>query len=351
MNTPDATARLPVNHSARWLVAHGILVCALFFMNACAAFDHVPEAPQRFEFIAPHMGMQARIVLHANDPDRAKAAADPAFAEIGRLDRMLSDWREDSEVARLNAAAGREPVAVSDEFIDVLQRSMEVSRMSDGAFDVTIGPVMQLWREAIRSQQQPSTDEIERAHELVNWRDVEVDRPARTVRLKRAGMRLDLGGIGKGFAADRALDILRQHDCPSAMIAIAGDIRLGDPPPATAGWTIAIDDGLTPQHTLALALANCGISTSGDREQSLIIDGVHHSHIIHPQHGVGLADRIAVTVIAPDATASDAIGTAVSVMGAERGLAMIENLDGVAARVVEMNDGVPRAQQNSRFPK
>jgi FAD:protein FMN transferase len=293
--------------------------------------------------------MQARIVLYADDADRAKAAADAAFAEIAALDAILSDWRDDSEVAQVNAAAGGEPVRVSDALIDVLQRSIEVSRLSDGAFDVTIGPVTQLWRRAREKQQLPAQVEIDKAQALVDWRAIENDECRRTVRLAKPGLRLDFGGIGKGYAADRALVILRERHIPACLVALAGDIALGDPPPEARGWSIAIADGLS-NTILTLELANCGISTSGDVEQFLDVGGERRSHIVTPHEGLGLPQRIAATVIAPDATAADALATAVCVMGSWRGMAMIEGVREVAARMVTLERDSVRVQSSETFP-
>ena len=129
-------------------------------------------------------------------------AADAAFAEIARLDSILSDWRNDSQVAKVNLEAGGLPVQVDERLIDLLERANDVSRISEGTFDVTIGPVTQMWREARKTGQQPMVTDVQAAHELVDWQAIEIDAEYRTVRLPRAGMRLDFGGIGKGYAAD-----------------------------------------------------------------------------------------------------------------------------------------------------
>ncbi len=311
-----------------------------------------PSVPnlQRLEFIAPRMGMQARIVLYADDAARGKAAADAAMTEIDRLDHLLSDYRDDSETAVVNSAAGAaDPVGVSEAFIDVLQRSLEISRLSDGAFDVTVGPLTQLWRKARDSGRAPSQPEIDAAHALVNWRDVEITAVARTVRLKRFGMRLDFGGIGKGFAADCAMSVLQAHGVTRALVALAGDVRLGDPPPGARGWSIAINDGITSDAP-TLELSDCGISTSGDVEQSLQIEGQRRSHIIDPRGGLGLPGRSAVTIIAPEATAADALATAVNVMGPEAGLAMIDGIERAAARFVIGASAGARIQSTARWP-
>ncbi len=309
-------------------------------------------APQRLEFIAPAMGMQARIVMYAADADQAKVAAKAAFDEIARLDAILSDWRDDSELAKVNLEAGGLPVQVDASFIEVLQRAQEISLASDGACDVTVGPVTQLWRTALAQNREPQQSEIDVAHALVNWRAIEIDAEYRTVRLPKPGMRLDFGGIGKGYAADRALTILRERGFPACLAALEGDIALGDAPPGECGWLVSIADGLSDSasdSTASIQLHNCGVSTSGDAEQFLEIAGERYSHIFDPRTGVGLRERIAVAVIARDATASDALATAVSVMGPNRGLAMIDGIDGASARIVMLDHDFTRVVQSAAF--
>lgn len=308
---------------------------------------------QRFECNAPCMGMPARIVMFARDSAHAKAAGDAAIAGMNRLDQLLSDYRDDSETAAVNRAAGGEAVNVSPDFLAVLTASLANSHRSEGAFDVTIGPVTQLWRAAAREQRSPSQAEIDAAHALVNWRDVEVDVARSQVRLMKPGMQLDFGGIGKGFAADRAMNVLREHGVSIALVALAGDIRLGDPPPGKLGWSIALADGLHDEladDAPILQLANCGVSTSGDAEQFIVLDGERRSHIIDPREGLGMRDRNAVSIIAPDATTADALATAASVMPRDRAIALIEATEGVAARFVWLDGDSIYVSTTGHFP-
>jgi thiamine biosynthesis lipoprotein len=349
--------------TAPWAIA-GILIMVVVGMSACSGGLVEPNAamnptsgsdhtPQRLEFIAPAMGMQARIVMHADDPVVAKAAAKAAFNEIARLDAILSDWRDDSHVAKVNLEAGGLAVQVDDVFIELVERSRQISEATGGAFDVTIGPVTRLWREARERHATPEQSKIDAAHALVDWRLIEIDPEYRTIRLPQPGMRLDFGGIGKGFAADRALAILAEKGFPQSLVALEGDLAIGAAPPGQAGWRIAIADGLTPpsagETAAALILHNCGVSTSGDIEQSIAIDGVQQSHIIHPHEGLGLTARIAATVIAPDATTADALATAACVLGPERGVAAVESVEGAMARVVTLVRDVPRVAQSPAF--
>jgi FAD:protein FMN transferase len=292
---------------------------------------------ERFEFAQPHMGTSARLVLYAPDAAAARVAADRAFARIAELDARLSDYREDSELMRLCAQGGGPRVTVSDDLARVLNAAQKVARRSGGAFDVTIGPVSRLWRRARAAGALPDRDELATAQRLVGYRELEVSLERRTVRLKRAGMMLDLGGIGKGYAADAALAVLRAHAVPAALVALGGDIAAGDAPPGESGWRIAIAP-LGPGLDTVVAskrLRRAGISTSGDAEQFLERDGVRRSHLIDPATGQARRGRAGVTVVATSATMSDALSTAAGVMGTERGRRLVDDTPGAAALFVE----------------
>jgi thiamine biosynthesis lipoprotein len=309
----------------------------------------------RLEFTEPHMGMQARIVLFAEDSQAATRAAAAAFARIADLDRTLSDYRADSELMELCEHSGGGPVRVSDDLLAVLMRSLEISAASDGAFDVTVGPVTKLWREAKRRGTPPGESELTAVHSLVNWRNVKLDERNRTVELLQPGMRLDLGGIAKGYAADCAVQILNAHGFACCLVGLAGDLKIGDAPPGKQGWSIALETGEPNDSPIMLDLHNVAISTSGDAEQFLVIDGQRHSHIINPARpdDLGLTDRIAVTVIARDGMTADALATAVSVMGPQRGLKLIESIPGAGAagRVIVITSGGESAvYANHEFP-
>jgi len=259
---------------------------------------------ERFEQVEPHMGTLVRITIYARDASVMK----PAFARIAELDEELSDYRPLSELNRLCRTHG-EAVRVSDDLFRVLEAAQKLSALTDGAFDVTVGPVTHLWR----TGKLPD----EAATSRVGWRNLALDRAHRTATLKVAGMQLDLGAIAKGYAADEALKVLKSLGVKRALIAVSGDIVAGDAPPGTHGWKI----GLEPAGGEIL-LRNAAVSTSGDEEQSRTIGGVRYSHIIDPRTGRGLTSPIAVTVVARRGLDADPIATAVSVMGGERGRAV-----------------------------
>lgn len=260
------------------------------------------------------MGVQTRFVLWAASEKSARAAADAAFSRVEDLEQIMSDYRPDSELMRLCSRAGGPAVAVSGDLFRVLSRSQELARRSGGAFDVTVGPSVALWRQARTARALPSSDALDGARRLVGWRNVTLDAKARSVRLALPGMKLDLGGIAKGFACDAALSVLRSRGIRSALVEMGGDIAVSGPPPGEKGWKIDITGRDQP-----FTLRDCGVSTSGDLYQFVEIGGVRYSHVVDPRAGLGLTSRIEVTVVAPDATTSDSLATAISVLGEKRG--------------------------------
>ncbi|MFQ6096198.1 MAG: FAD:protein FMN transferase [Armatimonadota bacterium] len=262
------------------------------------------------------MGVQVRIVVYAPDAEQADRACEASFRRIAALEDVMSDYRPESELMRLCAQAGGPPVHVSDDLFRVLERSQALSRLTQGAFDVTAGPFVRLWRTARRTGHLPSRGELEKARARVGWRKMRLDSEARTVELTVPGMMLDLGGIAKGYALDCALATLRRHGIERALIEAGGDIILGDPPPGRAGWRILIPHA-TPERQ-RVTFSNAAVSTSGDTRQYARVEGGVFSHIVDPRVGLRRAEPIVATVIGPDATTTDALATAACVLGRRR---------------------------------
>lgn len=328
---------------ALWLAAAGMAAVA-------------PNEPplQRFEFLQIQMGIPFEITVYAADEAAANKAVRAAYARVKQLNGMLSDYDPDSELNRLCQSSGPgKPVKVSPELLFVLQKSLELSKASDGAFDVTIGPVVDLWRRARRKKELPNPAAPKAALERVGYEHILIDEKAGTVELRKENMRLDLGGIAKGYAADEALRVLREHGVARALCAAAGDIVAGDPPPGEKGWRVGIAPLEKPDGPPSrfLSLANRAVSTSGDAFQSVEIDGTRYSHIVDPQTGLGLTTRSSVTVVAPKGITSDSVASAVSVLGRNAGLKLVESMDGVSALfVAEEKDGL-KATASSDFPE
>ncbi len=314
----------------------------------------VPQAKlTRYSFTEPRMGTTFKIIVYAPDEATAKTAAGAAFTRVAELDGIMSDYKPASELMKLCAKAGGDPVKVSDDLWTVLERAQEVARRSDGAFDVTVGPIVRLWRRARKIVQMPDPDDLARARALVGYDKVRLDPKAHTVQLLKKGMQLDLGGIAKGYAADQALLVLKKHGLTRALVAAGGDIAVGDAPAGADAWTIGIAPVEDPESKPKkyLLLTNAAVSTSGDAEQYVEIGGKRYSHIVNPKTGLGLVGRMTVTVVAPNGITSDSLTKVVAVLGPEKGFPIIEETKGVSGYVVRKTDKGEETFASSHFPE
>ena len=292
---------------------------------------------KRYEFEKGLMGSPFRLVFYASGDSLANEAARLAFSRIEELNETLSDYRDGSEINRLSATSVTgEWVAVSDDLFNILFISKKISRHTHGNFDVTVGPAVQLWRRAMRRNSFPTEAELRTAMESVGYRHVKLRHRSQSVRLTHSGMRLDVGGIGKGFAADEAVKVLEKLGIKSVLIDAGGDITLRDPPPGKTVWEISIDSG-NPQDstTSTISLANAAIATSGDAYRYLEHEGIRYSHIVDPKTGVGLRFQVRTTVVAPKGTSADALATAFSVAGIKHGKKIIRKFPGVKVWLLE----------------
>lgn len=332
-----ATKRTQRRAHRLWL---GPLLVVVVAFGAAPGLDD-PAAPRRFSYREPHMGTEFTLVLYNADEAIANQAAQRAFDRIKALDEILTDYDPNSELMRLVACAGGPPVPVSPDLFAVLSRAKELYDRSNGAFDPSIAPVVRLWRRARRERKLPDPMTLARARALVGGDAIRLDPGRRTVELTRPGMKLDLGGIAKGYASGEAIRVLREAGITSALVAGSGDIVASDPPPGRPGWTIGIApleaepqaDGTKGRTIL---LSNAAVSTSGDAEQFVEIDGLRYSHVIDPKTGLGLTDRRSVTVIAPDGALADGLDTTACVLGPEPGLALVESYPGASALFVRI---------------
>ncbi len=326
----------------------GTLVVDLIWMSSWA----LAQSQERFTFAEPHLGTIVEITLYAPEDTVANDAAKAAFRRLKELDQIFSDYKTDSETMRLcdSAGSGR-AVKVSPELFHVIRKSIEISEKSEGAFDVTVGPLVQLWRRARKLKILPNNDELAAAKELVGSKLVSLDEATQSVELKRQGMRLDFGGIAKGFIAQNVSQLLREKGHQQTLVAVAGDIVAGDAPPNTSGWKVGVAPLDRPNGAVSrlLLLKNCAISTSGDAFQFAEINGVRYSHIVNPHTGLGLTERSSVTVLAEDGTTADALATAICVLGPQKGLKLIEGRGGVDALIVQATDDGPRVIESKSF--
>jgi thiamine biosynthesis lipoprotein len=299
---------------SRW----GFVLCLALLGSGCS-LAYLEQSP--FEFRQRHMGVRARIVVYAPDELTAARAARAAFGRIAALDSVLSDYRPDSELMRLSARAGQGPVPVSRELFEVLSHAQRLARLSGGALDVTSGPLVRQWREARRTGTLPTPEARRAAAARVGWRAVRLDSAAQTVALLLSGIQLDLGAIAKGYAADAAIATLREHGVPRALVELGGDIVVGAPPPGRRGWRVRVADA--GARDSSLLLAHAAVSTSGDTQQFVEIDGERYSHVVDPATGLGLRSRVAATVVAPDGVTADGLSTLLTVLGPDAGQALL----------------------------
>lgn len=262
------------------------------------------------------------VTISAYGPDRARlnAAVSDAFAEIHRVDAVMSLHRPDSELSRLNALAVHKDVVVSDELFGVLVRAAEIARRTEGSFDVTIRPIADLWGFIWKDHRLPTPAELREALPRVGYLKMRLDAERRTVRFLEPGVSLDLGGIGKGHAVDRAIARLHQHGITNALVKAGGDVRVTGRPPGQRDWSVQLEDPRKQGRRVAVRLRDAALSTSGNYENFFDIAGRRYSHILDPRSGLPVQGVASCTVIAPTCTESDAWATACMVYGVERSL-------------------------------
>lgn len=320
------------------LLSRLLLPCLAVALVVSACVSH-REQPQlaRFEYLRAEMGVPFRMVLYATNKIRADFAAAVAFERIRALNDIMSDYDSDSELSRLSRTSGQgREVRVSQDLWLVLFRAQELAERSGGAFDMTVGPVVNLWREARRTGQMPDPARMERARRSVGYQLVRLDPERHAVRLLVPAMRLDLGGIAKGYAVDQAVKELNRLGIERALVAGGGDMAVSGPPPGKIGWRIeigAIDANNAPGPRF-VHLAHAGISTSGDLFQRLDINGKRYSHIVDPRTGMGLTDHSLVTVIASDDITADSLTKVASVLKPDEAVKFIENIPKAATHIV-----------------
>jgi FAD:protein FMN transferase len=326
--------------------------CLLRLSASVLALAILPQPElHRFEAVEPHMGTLVRITVYAPGEQQANEAFRAAFDRIRDLDRTLSDYKADSELNTVASAAVGHAVPVSTDLFTVLRASQELASATDGAFDVTLGPVVRLWREARKTGRVPDPAALQEAASRTGFHKLHLDNDRRTVSFDMPGMALDVGAIAKGYAASEAIDVLSGMGIRSALVAVSGDLAFSDPPPGQRGWQIGVrsDDAPDARVPRTLELSNAAVSTAGSVEQHLDAGGRRYSHIIDPSSKMGLVDDITVTVIARHGIDADGLDTAASVVGTARGMALIESRPGAAAVMAVRTSAGTTILQSSRF--
>jgi thiamine biosynthesis lipoprotein len=285
----------------------------------------------------------------------ADRAARSAVEAIRGVARSMSTYRADSELTRLNASAAAGPVAVSEPLWEVITAALDLSRRSGGAFDATYSPLRDLWRSAAANGELPSESALAEARARVGWRKVVTDPAKRTVHFEAGGMKLDLGGLAKGYALDLAAAAIRRNGLNAGIVDLGGDLRVVGSAEEGRPWTVGIRDALKAADKTAirgrLRLADVAVATSGNYERYFLVDGRKFSHIIDPATGRPAEEVVSATVIAPTGMAADGLATAVSVLGMEKGVRLVEDTPGAECLLVSVRDGKTVERRSSGFSK
>jgi thiamine biosynthesis lipoprotein len=319
-----------------------IVVALLIASLASQACDSVPRqtaSPRPAALVERTklaMGSELRVSAWTTDEPRALSAFEEVFYEFDRLENLMSVWREGSDVLRLNAAAGEHPVPVSEEVRDVLRLASEAGDLTGGKFDITFGALSDLWKfDHDQDNRIPDPAEVRKRLPLIDYKAVDVDGRSGTAFIAHKGMRVHLGGIGKGYAVDRGVDTLHRRGINDFMIQAGGDLYVsgqhGDRP-----WRVSIRDprGPADKSFAALDLSNGTFSTSGDYERAFLKDGRRYHHIIDPDLGEPARGCRSVTLVTERAVLADALATGVFILGPKNGMALIERLPGVEGVIV-----------------
>ena len=328
------------------------LLLGLSFLPSTSGVLVANPGLKRFEYSLPRMGTTFRIELYLASSAEASKAAEAAFARAEELEQIMSDYRADSELMRLAREGSTAPFPVSSDLYDVLAKSLWTSELSRGDFDVSIGPLVDLWRGARKTGRLPDSAAIAKAKALVDYHNIELDAARHTVFLKRPGMKLDLGAIGKGYAADQMLAVLQSRGIGHAMVVAGGEVVVGEPPPGNSGWKVGIDtaDAKAGSPPCTLLLRAAALSTSGDEHQFLESNGHRYSHVINPVTGWAMEGESSTTVLARDSTTADALATAFSLMSVADGVRAAESLPGVSVLWVRRVGGKWTHYTSRGFP-
>ena len=307
---------------------------ALLAGDFSVAFEgHKTPARHKVEASRISMACLYSIVAYGDRPEALGHTLEAALDEVDRIDRLMSHYRDDSPLSRINREAARAPVAVDREMFDFLAMSLQYSAESNGSFDITVGALMKAWGFFRGEGRFPTSDELARARAATGFRHVALDRRDRTIRFDREGVELDLGGIAKGYAVDRAVDILRHNRVDSALVSACGSTiyALGHPP-GRSHWSVDIEDPVNAQRrALSIPLKNRAVSVSGSSEKFFERNGTRYSHIMDPRTGHPVGGVLSVVVQASTGTAGDAIDNVLFVEGIDRGWVFLQGHRDVAA--------------------
>lgn len=288
------------------------------------------------------MGNRFTISVVSDDEEWASKQIESAIAEISRIERLLTTFNDDSQTNQINQNAGIKPVKVDKEVFELIRRSLRISSLTDGAFDITYGSLdKRFWNFDKAMTSLPDAETAKKTVSLIDYRNVILDIENQTVFLKEQGMRIGFGGIGKGYAAEQAKNVLIKNGVKSGIVNAAGDLTTWGNQPNGKPWTIAIADPDTQNNAFSyLNISDMAVATSGNYEKYVMIDGKRYSHTIDPKTGFPVSGIKSVTIICPNAEIADAMATPVTVMGVEVGLSLINQMHQIACIIIDDNNNI-----------
>ena len=288
------------------------------------------------------MGCRFEITAVATDKFIAAQAIEDGIKEISRIENLISEWDSTSQTSEINNHAGIAPVKVDKELLDLIFRSNKVSELTDGAFDISFASMDRIWQFDKAEHSLPDSGTVNRAATHINWRNIELDAQKLTVYLKEKGMKIGFGAIGKGYSANRAKVVMEKiPGVVGGVVNASGDLLAWGQSNHKDGWSIQIADPKNKSKALGwIRLNNLAIVTSGDYEKYFTSNGIRYAHIVNPKTGYPITGIKSVTIICPDAEISDALATSVCVMGVDKGLALVNKLNGVECMIIDTNDKI-----------
>jgi FAD:protein FMN transferase len=300
------------------------------------------ETVKVFEKSLKLMGNRFLLGVVGHQEDRANECMDAGIREIQRIEKLLTTYSEESETALINRNAGIHPVMVSRETFDIIERSIRISRATQGAFDITYGSVdKSLWNFDTNLNTLPDKDSAKKMARLINYRNILLDKENCSVMLKEKGMRIGFGGIGKGYAAERAKEVMKRLGVESGIVNASGDMTTWGVQPNGKPWTIGIVDPNVKDKIFSfMNITDMAVATSGNYEKFILVNGQKYSHTINPKTGLPIRGIKSVTIICRNAEIADAMATPVMIMGIVPGLHMIDQMNDIEAIVVDDHDRI-----------
>jgi thiamine biosynthesis lipoprotein len=287
------------------------------------------------------MGSRFDITVVAKDEATANHYIDKAIEEITRIENLISSWNPSSQTSKINNSAGVYPVKVDQELIDLIERSITISKITDGAFDISYASIDKLWKYDGSMNAMPSNEDIENSVAKIGYQNIVLDKKNQTVFLKLEGMKIGFGAIGKGYAADKVRSMLKAEGVESGIINASGDLTTWGTQPDGSDWKVGITNPLNKDNIFSwFPVVNAAVATSGNYEKYVTFNGLKYSHIIDPRTGYPATGILSVTIFAPSAELCDALATSVFITGVETGLNMINQIKGVECIIIDDKDNI-----------